>query len=98
MSEAKFTKGEWIIGKTEDDYKALSIDIECSGGLMELASISGIDDCRYECEESKANAHLIAAAPEMYSMLNSIAISMECEHGVDTDAIFELLAKARGDL
>lgn len=98
MSEAKFTKSKWIIGKSEDDYKALSIDVKCGEGLIELASISGVIDCRYECEESKANAHLMAAAPEMYEMLNDIAISMECEHGVDTNAIFALLAKARGEL
>ena len=35
---------------------------------------------------------------EMYAMLEGIAISMECSHGVDTNEIFELLAKVRGDL
>jgi len=46
---------------------------------------------------SREDAALIAAAPEMYAMLEDIAVSMECFHGVDTDAIYELLAKARGE-
>ena len=98
MSEAKFTKGEWIIGKTEDDYKALSIDIECSGGLTELASISGVIDCRYECEESKANANLMSAAPNMLEAL----LSIENDNGAIPEAIWDLrnkaIAKALGAL
>lgn len=49
-------------------------------------------------EEENANVALIAAAPDMYEMLQKILISMECFHGVDTDEIEQLLAKARGEL
>ena len=50
-----------------------------------------------EISSGNSNAHLIAAAPDMYAMLEVIAISMECCHGVDTSAIYSLLAKARGE-
>ena len=86
MDEAKFTKGEWYIHPN---------GIGCGG-----ASIVSVDKCAdsvFSSEEELANLDLIVLAPDMYEMLKGIAISMECFHGVDTESIFELLAKARGE-
>lgn len=54
------------------------------------------DQCNFICDVSDAyNAHLIAAAPEMYEMLSFIAASpmTAC---AKAEEIKELLAKARG--
>jgi len=110
MSETKFTKGEWFIGHSEDEWKALSIDVKCEHGLVEIASISGIEvDCREECVESTANANLIAAAPEMYAEIESeIEFLRELRSEAHTPYMAQLfdermagkeklLAKARGE-
>lgn len=96
MREAKFTKGPWTI--TESSWADYSWDINMGSHNAAATVVVRMEydaDNSFELED---NAHLIAAAPEMYEMLNDIAISMECEHGVDTNAIFALLAKARGEL
>ena len=97
MSEAKFTKGEWILNP-----KGFL-------GELELTTQSRIDELNIPIlkidtnyigiigREQKANANLIAAAPEMYEMLAKISSEMECFHGVDTESIENLLAKARGE-
>lgn len=95
MSEAKFTKGEWVAGRADmatyvDGYPSKWIfadDQYC-------AIASGYDITDWE--EVMANAHLIAAAPEMYEMLESLRE----DYGLLTDVgkdIDELLAKARGE-
>lgn len=48
-------------------------------------------------EEAKANANLIACAPEMYAMLEEILKVYEMDYD-DTDKVLKLLAKARGEL
>jgi hypothetical protein len=80
----KFTKGIW---DWEHD--------ESTASMIQIDSDIGCSICRLQSEN---DAYLISAAPEMYAELESIAISMECSHGVDTESIFELLAKARGEL
>lgn len=96
MSKTKFTKGEWELKPTGfhgefnittqdrlDDSKTsiLTIDTDYTG---------------YIGVEQKANAHLIAAPPDMYEMLASL-LRHEIE-SVDThNAVVDLLAKARGE-
>ena len=101
MSEEKFTQGEWVV----EDSRAIVCDgfkvaYACSGSNIPFIS------------KVSANAHLIAAAPEMYKMLDSI-FNIEHERGgslgVDgsfhyrvSEDVFKkvgfLLAKARGEL
>ena len=59
MSEAKFTKGEWEVSSD-----GLSVGV---GGFKVARAFSGCAT-PYFLETTK-NAHLIAAAPEMYEML-----------------------------
>ena len=81
--EAKFTKGPWDIGANTNTYKpalpdtcarlealGMPVDFEamsvgCDGGQMALIPLD---------ESNEANAHLIAAAPEMYKELEKAAI------------------------
>ena len=86
MSNEKFTSGEWHAKVHGIGGLNIGIVYINGGGF----DVSGAPDC-------VANAHLIAAAPDMYQLLQHISISMECEHGVDCNEINELLAKARGE-
>ncbi len=83
MSEAKFTKGEWVASEGVGNSAIVYIP---NGGF----DISGIPD-------AMPNAHLIAAAPEMYAMLESIMRGDLRVYGYEY-RIGNLLAKARGEL
>ena len=88
MSEAKFTKGEWRRHYSPNGQEYVICDGRRNGGYA-VASLSG--------SNSKANAHLIAAAPEMYAMLKDISWRYPNSPHI-TNPISELLAKARGEL
>lgn len=101
MSEAKFTEGEWKVEGTSMSMGAsyrgnFFVTSNCFDGDIDNASL--------------ANAHLIAAAPEMYELLKSINDhiykgKIDTVMGADgepklSDKLFkinELLAKARGE-
>lgn len=103
MSEAKFTKGEWRRHYSPNGQEYVICDGRRNGGYA-VASLSG--------SNSKANAHLIAAAPEMYAMLEKAKTLIEdydydyfCSRGFgewsapeSSTEIEKLLAKARGEL
>lgn len=81
MSEVKFTKGEWgVIGSR----------VFC--GNLTIAQISRA----YDGDYSKANAHLIAAAPAMYEALEHILENQALGSPLAL-SINNLLAKARGE-
>ena len=81
----KFTKGPWLWGGASVVLEGEGMPLCC---LVNSAVNTG------DNSEDYANAALIAAAPEMYDLLEKISIAMECFHGVDTDEINKLLAKA----
>ena len=85
MSEAKFTKGPWIAQTHGGEVKHAVIYL--NGGGFDIS----------RCPDSVANAHLIAAAPEMYFLLEKLRahynFSEYCEKEID-----DTLAKARGEL
>lgn len=91
MSEAKFTKGEWRVEYGcifTDDY----INDDCEDNL--------IADCMFtqESEEELANAHLMAAAPDMYGALLLAMESIDPNNKEALDTCNAVLAKARGEL
>lgn len=95
MSETKFTKRMEIGIST---YNApLCVDGFCNvdGQRFEVCAVWGVDDDSVECDQSKANAHLIAAAPEMYDMLKRL--SAKQWDASEEEEIENLLAKARGE-
>lgn len=84
----KFTKGEWIAKTTGFDGIKFGLVYIEGGGF----DISGAPDC-------EANAHLIAAAPDMYKLLEdfkSFAVRQGWDHVLINDAE-KLLKKARGE-
>ena len=93
MSEVKFTKGEWI--------KSHQANGEVYVTHRDMRRNSGRFICTLQGRDDVANAYLIAAAPEMYAMLQRWVDSYECvddnyQDGVNSDTI-DLLAKARGE-
>lgn len=92
MSEAKFTKGPWV---------AISNGSYFNIGPANEDSIVPVypDVCIGVMHHDEANAYLIAAAPEMYEMLEDFkdfAISQGWKRSIVT-AAEEILAKARGE-
>ena len=89
MSEAKFTKGPW------------DIEIGCSQAFVttenKFIHESIVDIATGNRDERVANAHLIAAAPEMYEMLEHINLTLGDEYSDELDKIEVILAKARGE-
>lgn len=99
MSDTKFTKGPW--GIIENCVGSIEVVFgngsACRGDeYLSIYPTSSKNDfeCIHTGETAEANAHLIAAAPEMYEMLESIS-----ENPSETNVIHikKLLAKARGE-
>lgn len=85
MSEAKFTKGEWEFDRSiERIVDAEGETICATGGSWDFY------------KNAEANAALIAAAPEMYGILEHILSVYEMDYD-DTNKALKLLAKARGE-
>ena len=91
--EKKFTEGEWIIDKKRD---TVCIDILCNDEVVATCW----DD--YDCvDQLRANAKLIAAAPDLLNRLNSIVLSVKAhpdyvngQEGDEWHDIVELAEKA----
>lgn len=87
----KFTQGPWLIRKfTGEGWPEKRISIaEQGGGSLFI-------NARY-AENSEANAHLIACAPEMYEMLDALLKYNIPRTSLEAMQIRKLLAKARGE-
>ena len=100
INETKFTEGEWFTQITE----------VCKGIIALEVITSTFDICAYRLGiRNKYDAYLIAAAPEMYRMIERLKLECEMynsEFGDPSSGEFEavftevedLLAKARGKL
>ena len=106
MSEAKFTKGDWYNCKQEDDmgnrFFAVESMLECGESrlICEIAErmTSDTDEALPSMDECNANYNLIAAAPEMYDLLDTIENDSGQIPSWLWDKIQLTLAKARGEL
>ena len=88
MSEAKFTNGEWRVERFVNN-KGFEISFNDDGEV--------VADYVY----TEPDAHLIAAAPEMYKLLETL-YELADNESIDIGGalmwdIRELLAKARGE-
>jgi hypothetical protein len=114
MAQPVFTPGPWEV--SGDGYKVRSKTFETFGPLIDIKSLRVKDESGFWTEgratPRKANACLVAAAPELYQVLMD---AIECgmvpkssakEEGGATrfshqvavaDRIREVLAKARGE-
>lgn len=90
--DTKFTKGPWAVAKNSSYFDIGADYNHIHNGLGEHVCIGVMAD-------QEANAHLIAAAPEMYEALDDVVkqITSADIHGIDIELIIELLAKARGE-
>ena len=105
MSETKFTPGPWRMGESPSSNPHRFYIKAEDAGICEGCQWLHTDPV----EESKANAHLIAAAPEMYKRLEACVdlltfIANHAElHNWYSSAMKEaaesrkVLAKARGE-
>ena len=85
MSKTKFTKGPWII---KNNFQ-VGCEVDFGDGFFTLA------DCQI-FNDGRANAHLIAAAPEMYEALEELYRTFEMGEALESK-VERLLAKARGE-
>lgn len=105
MSETKFTKGPWWVNFTYIDGVPVAFNVVSS----EMGSVLPICESRVKdfgsAVEQLANANLMAAAPEMYAMLESLIGAYESLYfetygdPIDKSEMeeeYRLLAKARG--
>jgi len=91
MSEEKFTVGPWGI--------SLSNGLKIWSKDKLIACVKMPQHC-FSSHNSTADAHLIAAAPEMYRMLEDSIDALRASNacGEDfPDEVLLLLAKARGE-
>ena len=89
MSKGKFTKGPWRIDEFRDFASIMA-------GYTEICYID--DDLN--CDKVRANARLIAAAPEMYELLELLDNYLAINGGLNdrmTTEISKLLKKVRGE-
>jgi hypothetical protein len=106
MSEAKFTDGPWCIKEIEGDKEYIRVRGTRLGQKFKIANVIDLKThhdeskwCKADRAESLANAHLIAAAPEMYDYLDGLYQNL-CSIGDDSETVDEirkLIAKARGE-
>jgi len=87
MSEPKFTPGPWRAGKSI--YQSQARVVAEKGGRV-------ADVFAYEEDQAHANAALIAAAPEMYELLQKMYYFDELLTCRIPD-VGEVLEKARGE-
>jgi len=90
-SESKFTPGPWHVGRGH----------ELSTGMKgwEYYPVCWSKDDENVCDivYNKADANLIAAAPEMYAMLDLIRAILVAREDGSAERIEKILRKARGE-
>lgn len=96
MSEEKFTPGEWeaSVNEVHDDvFDNLEYRIWKRGENKCIAMYETWDEARFV--ETKANAHLIAAAPRLYRFINRL-YNCGLLRRIDMEEAEKLLKEARG--
>lgn len=96
MSDTKFTLGPWRVDPSFDR------DIQTANGELEIACTNELvltGGVKPDAEQHRANAHLIAAAPDLYEAAYGLLYSSEDESTYDHfySALRAALAKARGE-
>jgi len=86
MSDKKFTKGEWVIKEAIAHKNQIKIKDKKGKQGKIIGNI-----------RTREDAHLIAAAPDMYDMLHSIENDANQIPPFLWDKIQSVLAKARGE-
>jgi len=105
MSDTKFTPAPWRVHKQEHARNELWLTV--LNGSIDVTHNKSIATNRYSAlsdEENLANAHLIAASPDLYSALEAIIKQWDTPNWKLTEStgVFitqgrKALAKARGE-
>lgn len=102
MTQAKHTPAPWQLGRIGDDqsistatHQSIATVLHPEKGIKKAARVTQ--------EEAKANAHLIAAAPELLDVCRLVVLSVDEDSGefnvcYDTlHAALKAIAKAEGN-
>lgn len=111
MGGAKWTPGPWMVGEEKKISEIWNIEILGQQGYSLVSTCygttTGLADWYAGASDVKANAHLIAAAPDLYEVLELAVKAMEqCSGRNECARILSehihssrlALAKARGEL
>lgn len=96
MSDAKFTPGPWFHGDKHPHEEIRYV--ESAPGLQDIATL--YLHVYLHDDEQKANAQLIAAAPDLYDFAAEFVEAWEIGMGGDSSLLKKAraaLAKARGE-
>ena len=95
MTEPKFTPGPWTAVQHGDGIYTWTIT---GNDEMEDRSLAIVGVGTPNLQRDEANMHLIAAAPEMYELLDDVRRFMFIIGSpLNAERIEEVLRKARGD-
>lgn len=115
LMAVRFTPGPWIQSRhdtnsgrvitltahAERPYGVAADSERCRDTYQFAIAYVGKHKCHFSADESAANAHLIAAAPEMYAALDAFLDNFNAELDDDQcevyDQAMKALAKARGE-
>jgi hypothetical protein len=98
--DVKFTPGPWIVNGNE--IAAPEFDNGIATWYVRVASVDGTRETGWNAPTIKANARLIAAAPDMLAMLHEVLALLNNPDADGTDAnrvereILAVIAKATG--
>lgn len=99
MKEFKGTPGPWFTGESRRDLINVKHSSNRPGAMsLNLAHVVARQSC---VEEAKANAHLIAAAPELLEALQTL--NQAIDYGTSMDVVQaqevaqDVIAKALGE-
>ena len=105
-NQSKYTPGPWEFTGRQSNYDKVTGRVQAEQTKTEICSLNGLDFPVPEArEQARANAHLIAAAPEMLETAENIIDDLErfCRtqgSGPDKrlEALKKAIAKAKGQL
>lgn len=98
--ESKYTKGEWVIDKETfvNEHGQTGIQISTKGFYREFVAVWAEDE---KDEQAKANALLIASAPELLEALEKVKFALDNSTEVDrkywSKIILNAIKKAKGE-
>lgn len=109
MSQTRWTRRPWeaFVGENAGETIAVTAGRKHTGQPFEVVAWTGFDSSDVEDrDEREANAHLIAAAPDLYGALKTLVDEIDAFQGPETReswfgdylrAADEAMAKARGE-
>lgn len=96
MSNTKFTPGPWVADTTDpSDVVVWAVPDPSDKFIANIGQRVQQVQVAFDCDI--ANAHLIAAAPDLYAALEMAQLWLDVDGRFDMQGINAALAKARGE-